>query len=200
MFFSQRPLPDGINPAIDPFHQPQGPGQTDYLSEWPRDRTGAIKRDAYETISHLCSFAFAACLETVVGQVCECRSPQTGKHLLGCEWRRRYCRYCFTEDISVIFPCSRRNGIWSRDLCLPPHALSSDGILKAWQRRDAVCLPVHNAFPLMNFSSYYVAFFLLFLSTKFLIHSGMLLMTQTIAVSHIHISLQQLNKLHIYAL
>lgn len=69
MFFSQRPLPDGINPAIDPFHQPQGPGQTDYLSEWPRDRTGAIKRDAYETISHLCSFAFAACLETVVGQV-----------------------------------------------------------------------------------------------------------------------------------
>lgn len=51
MFCSQRPVPDGINPAIDPFQRPQGPGQTDYLSERPRDRTAAIKRDAYKTIS-----------------------------------------------------------------------------------------------------------------------------------------------------
>lgn len=148
-------------------------------------------------------FTSATCLETAIGQVQ--RVPLSGKHLNGeaatrpllgvvTSWSRS------TEDISVIFPCGRRNGIWSRDLSLPPHALSSDRILKAWRRWDAVCLPVHNAFPLMNFSSYFFFFPSLFLSTKFLIHSGMLLMTQTIAVSHIHISLQQLNKLHIYAL
>lgn len=46
MFCSQRPVPDGINPAIDPLHRPQGPGQTDYLSVRTRDRAEAIKRDA----------------------------------------------------------------------------------------------------------------------------------------------------------
>lgn len=64
MFCSQRPVPDGINPAIDPFQQPQGPGRTDYLSEWPATgprllKEALIKRSRPATVTS--ALTFAAC-------------------------------------------------------------------------------------------------------------------------------------------